>query len=582
MANELKVTLDTGKEEHCVLKCKQNDDRTLIVTLLDNGNPYDLSDNEKIEIRAQKPDKTVCIQTLFDGENDFLISNNVVTLDLMKDIVRVAGLVKLEINIVDSDTEVTTFTFYLDVKASVLDDNNGTSKNTSNILDELNGVLDGGSLGKGCKNGLEFIEQVSYYGNYKSDIYFNTGCYVITKCNYSYPVLATYTSTYNNLTGIHVVFEPNLFSNLTSETLIYKKIIRIIVDIKKTTYSDNENIYFWKYNTANKEFELITDIATSYKNKREHYFSYDVFGYTVKFQYFTSFPLDSSFHNVARSGSYNDLEDVPKFSDIAYSGNYSDLQNNPWVYWDLSTFFYTIGSTIYTTLHLSNNNKWGSSNSSISIDSSLINVSTKKAAVFRFDVDPLNVHDDYCFIFDDFGTDFINAIKTCVGAYAGEVGIFLFNPNKETFSDELVSCLESIGSINISKNKNSIFSLFFTESLHGKSFYEDFEENGLAIEFLYNNDSKYHINIENEKKRNLPYINKNNIDMLQWNMININSTDFTNNEVKYNNCLASENVECKVINENNREELCKISITTDYIKITNDRAFNGKLLIKKI
>lgn len=61
------------------------------------------------------------------------------------------------------------------------------------------------------------------------------------------------------------------------------------------------------------------------------------------------------------------------------------------------------------------------------------------------------------------------------------------------------------------------------------------------------------------------------------------STDFNSNELIITHNLETTDIDCIVINENNRRELCKITIVNSgSIKITNDRTFNGKLLIKKI
>lgn len=61
------------------------------------------------------------------------------------------------------------------------------------------------------------------------------------------------------------------------------------------------------------------------------------------------------------------------------------------------------------------------------------------------------------------------------------------------------------------------------------------------------------------------------------------STDFNSNELTITHNLATTDVDCVVINENNRRELCKLTIVDENnIKITNDRAFNGAIIINKI
>lgn len=61
------------------------------------------------------------------------------------------------------------------------------------------------------------------------------------------------------------------------------------------------------------------------------------------------------------------------------------------------------------------------------------------------------------------------------------------------------------------------------------------------------------------------------------------STGFNSNELTITHNLATTGIDCVVINENNRRELCKLTIVDENnIKITNDRAFNGAIIISKI
>ena len=61
MANELNVILDTGQETNILLKCKQNDNRTLVATLLDKGSTFSFTNYGSIDIRVRKEDNKVYI-----------------------------------------------------------------------------------------------------------------------------------------------------------------------------------------------------------------------------------------------------------------------------------------------------------------------------------------------------------------------------------------------------------------------------------------------------------------------------------------------------------------------------------------
>ena len=112
MANELRISLDTSVESHRVLKCKQNDDRPLVITLFDSGVAYDIT-NCNLLLRCKKPNGVFVTQS-----ETFTIVGNVATIIMAEDIVNVAGVAELEVNITNTVTlkSVSTYTFYLDIK----------------------------------------------------------------------------------------------------------------------------------------------------------------------------------------------------------------------------------------------------------------------------------------------------------------------------------------------------------------------------------------------------------------------------------------------------------------------------------
>ena len=130
MASKIVINLDTSKENYLVAKCKQNDDLTLEASIYENGLEKDLT-NCEIIIQALKADKTYIIQN-----TDITKLNNKITANLIRDFSRVPGTTKIEIVLVESSKQNTTFSFSLEVVGSVI---RGAvqSSNTVTILEEL-------------------------------------------------------------------------------------------------------------------------------------------------------------------------------------------------------------------------------------------------------------------------------------------------------------------------------------------------------------------------------------------------------------------------------------------------------------
>lgn len=114
MASKISIDLDTSKENYLVSKCKQNDDLELEAFIHDKGLELDLT-NKEITIQALKADNTYIIQN-----TDIVKENNKITVNLVKDFTRVPGETKIEIVLVESSKQNTTFSFYLEVVGSVI------------------------------------------------------------------------------------------------------------------------------------------------------------------------------------------------------------------------------------------------------------------------------------------------------------------------------------------------------------------------------------------------------------------------------------------------------------------------------
>ena len=140
MASKIVINLDTSKENYILAKCKQNDDLTLEASIYENGLEKDLT-NCEIIIQALKADKTYIIQN-----TDITKLNNKITANLIRDFSRVPGTTKIEIVLVESSKQNTTFSFCLEVVGSVI---RGPveSFNTVTILEELdNKIVEAGQV----------------------------------------------------------------------------------------------------------------------------------------------------------------------------------------------------------------------------------------------------------------------------------------------------------------------------------------------------------------------------------------------------------------------------------------------------
>jgi lysophospholipase L1-like esterase len=140
VASKISINLDTSKENFLVAKCKQNDDLTLEAYIYGNGAELDLT-NKEIIIQALKADNTYIIQN-----TEIVKENNKILAELDRDFSRVSGTTKIEIVLMESGKQNTTFSFYLEVSASVI---KGAveSSNTVTVLEALdNKIIETGQV----------------------------------------------------------------------------------------------------------------------------------------------------------------------------------------------------------------------------------------------------------------------------------------------------------------------------------------------------------------------------------------------------------------------------------------------------
>ena len=131
MARKIVINLDTNRECYEPKKCKQNDDLLFEANIFENGVKKDLT-NCSIVINAVKPDKTFIIHT-----KDINKQVNKITTELPRDFTRLWGKTLIEIVLTENNKQNTTFTFFLEVKRSILDGVVTASANVITILEEL-------------------------------------------------------------------------------------------------------------------------------------------------------------------------------------------------------------------------------------------------------------------------------------------------------------------------------------------------------------------------------------------------------------------------------------------------------------
>lgn len=110
---------------------KQEDKGVLVLELFRNGAPFDIT-GQTITLGAYRPNRTVVEQ--IDGFN---INNNILTINFKNSIFALSGLVELDLQLTDSEGEMTTSSFYIKVNKKVLGDDNLNASDEFNSLKQL-------------------------------------------------------------------------------------------------------------------------------------------------------------------------------------------------------------------------------------------------------------------------------------------------------------------------------------------------------------------------------------------------------------------------------------------------------------
>lgn len=134
---KIQTKLDINKQNYLKLDCMQNDDINLQVLMLENGLSYSLA-GKTISINWVKGDNTF---VMISGSTAITITNNLITINLLRDCTRAVGESRFELVIKDNASkQVSTFPFSIDVVGSVLA-TSGASKNVVTVIEELDKTL---------------------------------------------------------------------------------------------------------------------------------------------------------------------------------------------------------------------------------------------------------------------------------------------------------------------------------------------------------------------------------------------------------------------------------------------------------
>lgn len=134
---KIQTKIDVYRQNYTCLKCKQNDDIVLEITLLENGTPYLIND-KFIDLNWVKSDNTF---VKIDSTKINTI-NNVIIINLPKDCTRAIGESRFELEITDNNSkQLSTFPLSIDVIGSVI---GGTeaSKNLLTVIEELKEMIE--------------------------------------------------------------------------------------------------------------------------------------------------------------------------------------------------------------------------------------------------------------------------------------------------------------------------------------------------------------------------------------------------------------------------------------------------------
>lgn len=133
MYREENLTVDLKVKEYNALRLKQMDSTKLIVKLIDDSIPIDLT-NLDVDIIFTKPNQKIVMQS-----NNITVDNNRISIILLDDCLRMSGKAKIEIEL-KKNTEIVS-SFFIPIFIEPTSKENIQSDNTPNYIETLEDAI---------------------------------------------------------------------------------------------------------------------------------------------------------------------------------------------------------------------------------------------------------------------------------------------------------------------------------------------------------------------------------------------------------------------------------------------------------
>lgn len=134
-----KITLDLTISRVQNVHCSQDDDnsRNILITLSDNGKPYNIPSEVRIFLKISKPDNTYVYIDEDDADHLFRNDDGTISIILSEQATCVPGICEAELQFITPKETISTRKFNIIVKKSVINDEEIESVIESNIIQKM-------------------------------------------------------------------------------------------------------------------------------------------------------------------------------------------------------------------------------------------------------------------------------------------------------------------------------------------------------------------------------------------------------------------------------------------------------------
>lgn len=134
-----KITLDLTISRVQNVHCSQDDDnsRNILITLSDNGKPYNIPSEVRIFLKISKPDNTYVYIDEDDADHLFRNDDGTISIILSEQATCVQGICEAELQFITPKETISTRKFNIIVKKSVINDEEIESVIESNIIQKM-------------------------------------------------------------------------------------------------------------------------------------------------------------------------------------------------------------------------------------------------------------------------------------------------------------------------------------------------------------------------------------------------------------------------------------------------------------